>query len=952
MAKLPCPPELWPAFSALLDQAMDVPDGERPGWLASLGAEHAAVRPWLARVITPAAATPEPHFLKAPAFSDSAAPEFRAGARIGPYLLQERLGSGGMGEVWLAARSDGSLNRRIALKLPHVHLMAGVLRRRFERERDILAGLSHPHIAQLYDAGVADSQHPYLAMEWVDGIEINEHCRRNKLPIEARLDLILQVLDAVGHAHAKLIAHRDLKPSNILVTRDAQVKLLDFGIAKLLVEDTGNGATQLTRVGTCLATPAYAAPEQLAGRPITAAVDLYALGVILHELLTGQRPQREKPYGPSGLSDAARASTRIEPAHAAFVGGLEPRQLRRALSGDLDAIIAKALEADPARRYRSAEAFAQDIELSRQHRPILARRITPTAVALKFMRRHWIGAALTAGLALALIGGSAGIAWQAVRAQREAQRATTIKDFLIGMFRASDPRIAADKPRGEITARALLDLSAQQIENGFAKQPETQIELLGVTADIYRELDETQRSTALYAREADLAARYGGVADAQVIDGLLGQAYNAHQNGDNAHCVELLAQADPLLRRGHRDDTALRARWLLIRGEALMDDAARRDDAQAALQSAAATFKISSPQDLRYSDALSDLGNLSLERFQFAQSAAYYRQAIAVSSAGAPQAGALLWPTAGLALALLHLGDFDGAEAAFERGADIAEHTYGRDSHNYWAIVSDWAQFRYEQRGERAAALAAFESLVKNLPDRTAFRNATDAREAALVLRKYGHCLGTDGQGARSLQLLEQAQALQKQSGARAGNAGYLQLDFAKAYEALGRILEARTAFLAALDALLVQGAPGLREITHERWGRFLMSQKDTADAYREFQEVLRLSDGHPRGSAIFARAGIAAIAVAGGDVRAAMENSGRAMDQLDHIEGSFDIRIRPYVWSIRAQALLMAGEIDAALPLALRARSAALLIYAQESPAVAQVERILADAGRGARQP
>jgi len=293
MAKLPCPPELWPAFSALLDQAMDVPDGERPGWLASLGAEHAAVRPWLARVITPAAATPEPHFLKAPAFSDSAAPEFRAGARIGPYLLQERLGSGGMGEVWLAARSDGSLNRRIALKLPHVHLMAGVLRRRFERERDILAGLSHPHIAQLYDAGVADSQHPYLAMEWVDGIEINEHCRRNKLPIEARLDLILQVLDAVGHAHAKLIAHRDLKPSNILVTRDAQVKLLDFGIAKLLVEDTGNGATQLTRVGTCLATPAYAAPEQLAGRPITAAVDLYALGVILHELLTGQRPQRE-----------------------------------------------------------------------------------------------------------------------------------------------------------------------------------------------------------------------------------------------------------------------------------------------------------------------------------------------------------------------------------------------------------------------------------------------------------------------------------------------------------------------------------------------------------------------------------------------------------------------------------------------------------------------------------
>ena len=547
---------------------------------------------------------------------------------------------------------------------------------------------------------------------------------------------------------------------------------------------------------------------------------------ILHELLTGQRPHREKPNGSSGPGDAARASTRIDSAHAPFVGGLEARQLRRALSGDLDAIIAKALEADPARRYRSAEAFAQDIEASRQHRPISALRVTPATVALKFMRRHWIGAAMTAGLALALIGGSAGIAWQAVRAQREAQRATTIKDFLIGVFRASDPRIAADKPRGEITARELLDVSTQQIESGFAQQPETQIELLGVTADIYRELDETQRSSALYAREADLAARYEGAADSHAIDGLLlGRPDNARLNGDNAHCLEMLAQADPLLRRGHLDHTALRARWLLIRGEALMDDPGRRDDAQTALEAAVAIFKNVSPGDPRYPDALSDLGNLTLERFQFAQSAAYYRQAIAASSAGPPRQGGLLWPTAGLALALEHQGDFDGGGGGIQaRRGDIAVHTYGRDSHNYWAIASDWAQFRYEQRGEREAALAAFETLMKELPDRTRFRNATDARETALVLRKHGHRLATDGQGARSLQLLEQAQALQKQSGARAGNAGYLQLDFAKAYEALGRIPEARAAFLAALDALLVQGVPALREITHERWGRFLLS--------------------------------------------------------------------------------------------------------------------------------
>ncbi len=290
MAKLPCPAELWPAFSALLDEALDIPEADRPRWLAALGREHEAVRPWLVKVIAHTTAAQTGPFMKGPILEDPVPGEFYRGQRVGPYVLQVQLGTGGMGEVWLASRSDGTLNRQVALKLPHLHLMVGVLRRRFERERDILAGLSHPHIAQLYDAGVADSQHPYLAMEWIDGIAINEHCRATRLPLERRLDLFLQILDAVGYAHGRLIAHRDLKPSNILVTRDERIKLLDFGIAKLLTDEAGSGATQLTRVGSCMATPAYAAPEQLAGQPITASVDLYALGVILHELLTGHRP--------------------------------------------------------------------------------------------------------------------------------------------------------------------------------------------------------------------------------------------------------------------------------------------------------------------------------------------------------------------------------------------------------------------------------------------------------------------------------------------------------------------------------------------------------------------------------------------------------------------------------------------------------------------------------------
>ncbi len=212
MAKLPCPPELWPAFSELLDEALELNESERTLWLASLGPEHAAVIPWVVKVIGDTGFPLSAEFLSSPAIDEAAPTDFSAGQHVGPYVLKLRLGSGGMGEVWRASRSDGTLNRQVALKLPHSYLVAGTLRRRFERERDILAGLSHPNIAQLYDAGVADSQHPYLAMELIDGVSILEHCDHAKLSLERRLDLFLQILDAVAYAHGRLIAHRDLKP--------------------------------------------------------------------------------------------------------------------------------------------------------------------------------------------------------------------------------------------------------------------------------------------------------------------------------------------------------------------------------------------------------------------------------------------------------------------------------------------------------------------------------------------------------------------------------------------------------------------------------------------------------------------------------------------------------------------------------------------------------------------
>jgi serine/threonine protein kinase len=943
MAKLPCPPELWLAFSSLLDEALDIPETGRIQWLASLGAEHADVRPWLIKVLATGTATRETGLLNAPMIDDVIAPEFVAGQLVGPYRLTKRLGIGGMGEVWLASRSDGTLTRQVALKLPHIHLLAGVVRRRFERERDILAALSHPRIAHLYDAGVDEAQNPYLAMEWVDGVAINEYCRDAKVSLERRLNLFLQVLDAVGHAHGRLIAHRDLKPSNILVTPEERVKLLDFGIAKLLDGEAQRGATQMTRVGACIATPAYAAPEQLAGEPITAAVDLYALGVILHEMLTGQRPFRDNRRTSAERTDAGRASARIASGYAEYVGGLDTTQLRRALSGDLDAIIAKSLEVDPARRYSSAEAFAQDIRRSRAHRPISALRISTTTLALKFIRRHWIGVAMSAACLVLLIGGSAGIAWQAVRAEREAQRATTIKDFLIGVFRANDPRIAADKPRGEITARALLDASAKGIESSFAQEPATQIELLGVTADIYRELEETQRSSALYARETELASRYYGSANLHSIDGLIGQADVADNDGDDVRALALLSQADPLILAAHLEKSPIRARWLLIRGESLFNDAAKADEARASLEASAALFKAIAPRDPRYVEALLDLGSLSLEQSRFSSSADYYQRAIAVAQANPQAEGDLLNPYAGLALARLSLGDFEGAATAFARGTEIAERTYGRETQRYWRIASDWAQFRYE-RGERPAAFAAFDALLQNLPRGQAeFRNATDAMEAAHVLRKYGYCLAIDGQGARAVRLLEQAQALLTKSAPHAFDAGRLQLDLGTAYQAAGRIAEARETLGAALTDWKAQNASALRLASAlERWGRFLLTQRDSNGAASAFDEALRMSEGHATEAAVLSQAGLAAIAVSNGDARAAVSASQNAMDQLGHLEGYYDIRIEPYVWGIRARSLLLAGEAEAARALARKARDAASVYYAPDAATLIETEAML----------
>ncbi len=367
-------PETWHSLSSLLDQALDLaPDG-RAAWLEGVARTQPTLVPTLARLLEAHASGERTDVLgSSPAapFAASMPGEengLEAGDRVGPYRLLRPIGSGGMADVWLAERDDGAFAREVALKLPLVSRLRRDLAVRFARERDILARLEHPHIARFYDAGVSADGLPYLAMEYVDGRPITIWCDEHRVDLAGRIQLFAQVLSAVQFAHANLVIHRDLKPSNILVTDDGQVRLLDFGIAKLLAADEERAPeTQLTRSSGRALTPEYASPEQMRGEALTIASDVYSLGVVLFEVLVGSRPYRLKIESAAQLEEAILAADPLRPSAnvtdaAAASRGVSPSRLAKQLAGDLDTVVLKALAKAPAGRYATALALAEDLE--------------------------------------------------------------------------------------------------------------------------------------------------------------------------------------------------------------------------------------------------------------------------------------------------------------------------------------------------------------------------------------------------------------------------------------------------------------------------------------------------------------------------------------------------------------------------------------------------------------
>ena len=372
-------------------------------------------------------------FLESGAVPVEAPTERRARDHVGVYVLDKPLGEGGMGEVWRARRGDGLTQQAVALKFLHAHLARSSARERFLREGRILGQLEHPNIARLLDAGIEPPATPYLVIEYIDGERIDRWCDAKRLDIDARIRVFLQVCDAVAHAHAHLVVHRDLKPSNILVSTDGRVKLLDFGIAKLVEAGEGRGEeTELTRLGGRALTPEYAAPEQVLGQPVTVATDVYSLGILLYLLLCGLRPYANDDTSPLQLERAvleeqpttpSRMRTR-DPVDArvhAECRGTTPDRLRRRLAGDLDTIVLKALKKAPAERYASVPGLAEDLQRFLDHRPVLARPDSLLYRARKYVARHRVGVAAGTLAVLALVGGLSVALWQA-RVAREGER--------------------------------------------------------------------------------------------------------------------------------------------------------------------------------------------------------------------------------------------------------------------------------------------------------------------------------------------------------------------------------------------------------------------------------------------------------------------------------------------------------------------------------------------------
>ncbi|HZT78191.1 MAG TPA: serine/threonine-protein kinase [Vicinamibacterales bacterium] len=697
----------WLRVSRHLDEVLDLTDEERAAHLDDLRRRDPDTAADVDAMLA------EHRKLTSEGFLESTPPAQPretplAGAAIGAYTLVSRIGQGGMGTVWLASRSDGRFEGRVAVKLLNAGLVGHGGEARFTREGTILARLTHPHIARLVDAGVSETGQPYLVLEYVDGRHIDRYCDEQHLDVDARIRLFLDVQAAVAHAHANLIVHRDLKPSNVLVTGAGQVKLLDFSIAKLIGDEDAAVLTRLTHGTGAAMTPRYAAPEQITGGAVTTATDVYALGVLLYELLSGRHPT-----GPAATSSAAlaKAITETEPMR---LSAAAPEPLRRMLRGDLETILAKALKKDPAERYASVTEFADDLRRYLDHLPIRARRDSLGYRTAKFVRRHWRG---VAGTAVALVALSVTVGFYTVRvaterdrARLQAEKASRLSDLLTTLLTSADPYRTPDVRTP--TVQNLLDLGAARIAAELGDQPEVQAEMFTVIGRTYERMGLHAKALPLLEQALAIGRRTFGPNHVRVAQSLndLGvlQRQLGHPDRAEPLLVESLAMRRRLLGDRHADVAVT-----LVELARVLRDRGRGADAEAPAREALAIRRhLFGDEHRETATSKNELGMILLERGDLAGAEPLLRENLATSvrvlGEGHPNTAAA---KSNVARLLVARGDAAAAEPLLRQALAVSASVFG-ETHAEYALRLNYLATAIEMQGRLAEADAMYARAV------------------------------------------------------------------------------------------------------------------------------------------------------------------------------------------------------------------------------------------------
>ena len=678
--------ERWRELNPLLDKAMEMDGAERSCWLASLQSEDPNLAADLKMLLDEHAELSKESFLEQ--LVAWPGETTLVGQTFGAYTLISPIGQGGMGNVWLARRSDGRFEGQVAVKFLNVALASPAVLERFRREGDILARLDHPHITRLLDAGVTPIGQPYLVLDHIQGEHIDVYCDANTLATPDRIRLFLDVLDGIAHAHANLIVHRDIKPSNVLVTGKGEVKLLDFGIAKLLEDSEQPGAaTMLTREGGWALTPEYAAPEQLARGTITTATDIYSSGVLLFVLLGGR------------LRTSSPAETMLATMDADF-------QKIPNVRGDLATIVAKALKKDPAERYVSAVAFAEDLRRYLNHEPIRARPDSLGYRTAKFLRRRWKGVTIAAALVL-LVAALTGFYTVRLAAERnharlEAAKAAQVSDLLISMLTASDPFVTRESK--EPTLRSLLDSGAQRAHKELAGQPEVEAQMLTVIGRVYGRLGQRDKAQPLLEEAVAIGRRMPESEGLAQSLNDLGEL--RREQGDYTAAERLLSEALAIRRRLLGPDHADIATTLdeLSLAYTYQGNTKRAEPlVREALQM---RRKVLGEERSETATSLNDLGLVLWQNGDLSNAAALFREALAI----ARKIGAYDAKTAtrinNLALVTEDLGDRPGAIALYREALAMERRVLDRKHPQIAATLNNLSHpLREEGKYEEAASL-------------------------------------------------------------------------------------------------------------------------------------------------------------------------------------------------------------------------------------------------------